>query len=426
MTAVPGLRGTGDWGTDERPKNFRESILWMDPNGDTPLLGLTSKVKGKSMNVDDPEFSWWSEPKDIIRLQVAGAIGDTTTTLITVDSGDPTAANIKSNWGKATHLVPGDVLMVEPVADAAADTTERLIVTAVHSDTTFSVKRGAAGSTPDTIANDQYLLHIGSAFGEGTAEPRATSRNPVKFNNYTQIFKTSYEITGTADATRARTGDALGNDKKRRSFDHAKAMEMAFLFGQKYETTDENGKPLRFMAGIRSFIPAANTTILANSWGLYKSAAAGNNLLDAISPVFDYSSPSGDTRVALVGNGALNQINKAIAESSGSSGIQIYWGAEQKSWGMNFRELIFPQGRILLKTHPLYSRHSLYTNSMLILDMGVIKYVPLKGRDTKAKDDIQNKGEDVRRGMWQTECSLMVDYAGQTLGYIGNFGATVA
>ena len=27
MFPVAGLRGTGDWGTDERPKNFRESIL---------------------------------------------------------------------------------------------------------------------------------------------------------------------------------------------------------------------------------------------------------------------------------------------------------------------------------------------------------------------------------------------------------------
>lgn len=25
MAAIAGLRGTGDWGTDERPKDFRES-----------------------------------------------------------------------------------------------------------------------------------------------------------------------------------------------------------------------------------------------------------------------------------------------------------------------------------------------------------------------------------------------------------------
>lgn len=423
--AVPGLRGTGDWGADERPKNFRESILWMEPNGDTPLLALSAKVKGKKKVVDDPEFSWWNEPMDIIRLQVAGALGSGDT-LVTIDSGDPTAANIKQNYGKATHLVPGDVLMVEPATDAATDTAERLIVTQVHSETTFSVQRGAAGTTPANIADDLFLLHIGSAFGEGTSEPKATSRNPVKFYNYTQIFKTAYEITNTANATRARTGNALANDKKRRSFDHAKQMEWAMMFGKKHEGTDANGKPLRFMDGIRAFIPAANTKILANAWGLYKSAAAGNNLIDAISPVFDYSSPSGDTRIGFCGNGTLNQINKAIAESSGSSGIQIYWGANEKAWGMNFRELIFPQGRVLLKTHPLMSRHAMYTHSMWLLDFSAISYVPLQGRDTKAQDDIQSKGEDLKRGEWKTEASIMVDYAGQTLGYIGGFGSTVA
>ena len=425
MSAVAGLRGTGDWGADERPKNFRESILWMDPNGDTPLLALSSMVKGKKKTVDDPEFSWWTEPRDIIRLQSA-ASHTSGETLITVDSSDPDASNIKQNWGTAQHLVPGDVLMVEPAADAATDTAERLIVVQVHSATQFTVARGAMGTTPATIGNDVYLLHIGSAFGEGTAEPKATSRNPIKFYNYTQIFKTSYEVTGTADVTRARTGNARDNDKKRRSFDHAKAMEMALLWGKKYQTTDANGKPLRFMGGIREFIPAANANVLATDWGLYKSASAGNNLMDMISPVFDYTSPAGDTRVALVGNGALNAINKAIANSSGAAGVNIYWGADEKQWGMNFRELIFPQGRLMLKTHPLFSRNSLYTNSMLILDMSVIQYVPLTGRDTKAQDDIQTKGEDVRRGLWQTEASLMVDYAGQTLGYIGGFGADAA
>jgi hypothetical protein len=422
---VAGLRGTGDWGTDERPKNFRESILWMEPNGDTPMLGLSSMVKGKKMTVDDPEFSWWNEPMDLVRLQVSAevAAGES---LITVDSGDPTAANIKQNFGKATHLVPGDILMVEPATDSATDDYERVMVTQVHSDTQFSVKRGVSGTTPGTIVDDAYLLLVGSAFAEGTAGPQSTTRNPVKFFNYTQIFKTSYEITKTADVTRARTGNALTNDKKRRSFDHARALEMALLFGKRAEGVGDNGKPLRFMGGLRSFIPADNQTILGADWGLYKSAGAGNNLMDAMSPIFDYSSPGGDTRVALCGNGALNALNKAIADSSGSSGVQIYWGSSEKYWGMNFRELIFPQGRIMLKTHPLMSRHSLYTNSMMLCDFSAVKYVPLTGRDTKAQDDIQTKDEDVRRGQWLTETSLMVDYAGQTQGYIGGFNAASA
>ena len=47
-----GLRGTGDWVTDQRPKNFREGLLLLFPNGDVPLTAINSK--GKSRRVDDP------------------------------------------------------------------------------------------------------------------------------------------------------------------------------------------------------------------------------------------------------------------------------------------------------------------------------------------------------------------------------------
>lgn len=423
---IAGLRGTGDWGDGERLKNFRESIMWMAPNGETPLLGLSSKASGKKRTVDDPEFSWWNEPMDLIRLQVAGALGSADS-LVVVDSGDPTASAIKSNYGKATHLVPGDVLMVEPTTDSVTDDYERVIVNQVHSETAFSVTRGAMGTTPANIGDNVYLLKIGSVFAEGTSAPQSTSRNPIKFTNFTQIFKTTYEITGTALKTKTRTGDVLANDKRRRAFDHAKDIEMAMLFGKKSESTDPTtGKPMRTMGGIRSFIPTANTTILGDNWSLANPTTSGNSLIDAISPVFDYASPAGDTRIAFVGNGALNRINSAILKSSGASGVHIEWGLDKTVWGMNFHELIFPQGKVMLKTHPMLSRHSMYTNSMWLLDFSAISYVPMKGRDTDPKDNIQTDDEDLQRGQWLTECSVMVDYAGQTLGYIGGFDSAIA
>lgn len=55
---VLGLRGTGSWGTDERPKAYRDSLLYLFPNGDTPLTALTSKLRQEA--VDDPEFKWFS------------------------------------------------------------------------------------------------------------------------------------------------------------------------------------------------------------------------------------------------------------------------------------------------------------------------------------------------------------------------------
>ena len=278
-----------------------------------------------------------------------------------------------------------------------------------------------AGTTAAAISDNTYLTLIGSAYEEGSGEPNSNSRNPVKDFNYTQIFKTAYEVTNTANATRARTGNVLNNDKKRKSFDHARAIEQAMFWGARSESVGPNNKPLRTMGGIRQSIPADNTTILGANWGMVNSASAGNNFLDALEPIFSFASGAGDERVAFCGIPVMNAINRAIAENSGAAGFDLQLGSKEKVWGMNFQEILLPQGRLLLKRHPLMSRHALYKYSMFLLDFSNIEYVSLKGRDTKEKDNIQTKGEDVVRGMWQSEVSLCVKQMGQTQGYIGGF-----
>ena len=423
MVAVAGLRGTGDWATDQRPKNFRELILRRNPNGTAPMFALMARV-GKD-SVDDPEFSWWDEPNDLVRLQVNGALG-TGDTLVTVDSSDPSVSNPDNHWGLAKHLVPGDLLLVEPSADAATFDHEMVRVTSIISDTQFMVDRGVAGTSAASISDNAFLLKIGSQFAEGTGAPTATTRNPQKYFNYTQIFKTTYEITATAEVTRTRTGDPVKNDKMRRTWDHSRDIELAFLFGERNETTGSNGKPLRSTRGLRRWIPGRNTTILASNWSIANPASAGNSLLDAISPVFDFDSPAGDERIAFCGNGALNQINAAIHKGSGVGATTINWDGMEEVYGMRFKRLSLPQGSIFLKTHPLMNRHTLYNNAMFIVDFSALRYRPMKGRDTKAKDNIQNDDEDLRRGQWLTEAGLEVRYGALTCGYIGGFDAAIA
>ena len=53
--AFLGMRGSGDWVTDQRPKNWREGILHLYPNGMAPLTAILSKMKEEK--VDDPESS---------------------------------------------------------------------------------------------------------------------------------------------------------------------------------------------------------------------------------------------------------------------------------------------------------------------------------------------------------------------------------
>ena len=69
MGAFLGMRGTGDWGTSERPQSFRETMLFLYPNGKMPLTAIMSMQK--SEQVDDPEFHWWTK-------NLAGQAGDIT------------------------------------------------------------------------------------------------------------------------------------------------------------------------------------------------------------------------------------------------------------------------------------------------------------------------------------------------------------
>ena len=414
MSGIAGLRGTGDWGVDERPKDFRENILFFNPNGEAPIFAMSAKA-GKRV-VKDPEFAWWSEGNALVRLQTTAGTYVATDTLFTIGSADPTNTTLGANYGTATHLKPGDILMVEPATetDGAPYTPEMIEVDNVISDTQFTAKRGVAGSTAASITASTWLTLIGSSYAEGTGAPKAVSRNPIKFFNYTQIFKNTYELTGTADHTKTRTGDPWSNDKKRKAYDHSRDIELSILFGRRSETTGDNGKPKRTFGGLRTFIPASNSKI-------YSGAVSVNNFIDAIAPVFDYNTGAGDTRIMFVGNAAAMELGKIF---NSATNVRINTSERVKVYGIHFQELLVPQGRILIKTHPLMSRHGLYRKSGFILDFDAIKWAPLEGRDTKTFDDVQTKDEDVRRGFLMTEGGLEVGYGGLTMAYLGNISST--
>lgn len=435
MSGIAGLRGTGDWGTDERPKDFRESILFYNPNGTAPIFALTGKAGKKT--VTDPQFFWWSEPNTLWRSVTSGALLSSDTTMTLAASTDPTTTTPGALWSAATHLKQGDLIMIEPATDVPAyspTTNEIVQVDTILSDTQFTMLRGAGGTTAAAIASGTNVFLIGSAFAEGTGAPRAVTRNPIKYTNYTQIFKDTYELTGTVTETFARTGDPWSNDKKRKMFDHARAIEEAILYGLPSETTGSNGKPMRTMGGIRQFLPgstAAASSPISNTTVWTVGGTAGTNtpptpttvfsLLDAVEPVFDIDTEGGDTRIMFAGNQAIVELNKVLQTSTN---LRINFSQEIKVYGLDFKELILPRGRILLRSHPLLSRHPLYRKSGFILDFASFKYVCLKGRDTRTRDDVQLKDEDVRRGFIQTECSILIDRGGLTCAYLGGISAT--
>jgi hypothetical protein len=398
MSTIAGLRGTGDWATDERPKNFREYILWNNPNGSAPLTALLSKMGSESC--DDPEFNWWEESEGLIRISVNDATDDGTHTTLTVDAtgGGPT-----SDSTGALSVVKGDILMVEngtgtgELVQVSADPT---------TDTSLALTRGVAGTTAATIADNSFLLKVGSAFAEGTGAPTATTKNPSKKTNLMQIFKTVYDMTNTAAATKTRTGDPMKNDKKRKTFAHSRDMELAFWFGHQHEAVGANGKPLRYTGGLNSFITTNRTAFsgqgsAANQWGI-------ENLINAFAAMFnDDGDGAGNERLGFCGNGYLNALNLLI-ETNNST--QIQYAGTIKVWGLELTKLIIPQGTIYFKTHPLFNKHPVYTKAGFFINPKGLIYRYLKGRDTHFKDNIQANDADEQKGQWLSECGLEVHF----------------
>lgn len=397
MVAIAGLRGTGNWATDERPKNFREMILWRDPNGQAPLTALMARMKSES--TDDPEFAWWEEEQNPVRVQLDATGGSASSTSFGLVSG-------------GLDLVIGDLLLVETATEPSAygsASVELVEVSSITSDTAIVVKRGAAGSTAAATGASTYLTKVGNFFSEGDTSPDASTRNPTKLYNYTQIFKTSYRITNTAKVTKTRTGDPLKNDKKRKMFDHSVALENAFMFGLRSEGTGANGKPRRTTGGISSFITSHRK--------VYTTTPTEDTFLDDTYVVFDYNvgGGGGNERIVFAGNGFLNSLNKLARNSSST---RVNFDGTVKAYGMELQRWILPQGTLYVRTHPLMNVHGRFKYGAFIIDPSAIIYRYL--RDTKMQDNIQANDADEQKGQWITEAGLEFRHE-KTMAYLGNF-----
>ena len=392
-----GLRGTGSYGADERPKNFRELILFLNPNGTAPMFALTSK--GKTEKTDDPQFYWWEEVNTICRLNVTPAIGSGATTTIVVSAG-------------ALQLIPGDVLQLEPPTQVATYAPEFIRVVSVTNDTTFVVQRGVAGTSAAAIADNTKVLRVGNAHSEGNLSTASASTNPVKLTNYTQIFKTPYQVTKTDLETTHRTGDPRKNEQKRKTFQHAEKIEQALMWGIPFETVDaSNGNmPLRYTGGLRNFITSFRTVFTADP--------TADTFLEAVYPVFDYeAAEAGNERIVFCGNGALNMRNKLVLNASSTF---IKYDGIVDFFGMRLQRYVIPQGTLYLKSHPLMNVHPVYKNSMFVVNPAGITYRPLGGRDTKVEKEIQPNDADYIKDQWLTECGFEFHFE-RSFAYIGEF-----
>lgn len=387
-TGFAGLRATDDWVTDQRPKSWREMLLRLYPNGEMPLTAISSKLSQEK--VDDPQFYWWTKKFPDQAGAITGVYTDELSTAYssgTPNGGEGISAGgyvwIKMGADSASHLRIGHQLILR-VSDAPyADVSVKVVAVTINGSNSFAKCflledddndydiRG--GSSKNLSGADRFIV-VGNINEEGAAMPAAISYNPVKYTNYTQIFRTPLSITRTARMTKLRTGNAYQEAKRECLELHGIEMERAWIFGVPSEGTGTGGKPERTTQGIIDFVrrnvPANHNvyTMNANFSGKGWTESGGGELwLDTyLETLFRFG---GSERLAICGSTVLMAIKRLV-----TAGAHMNITPKTTSFGLKIIEWVTPWGSVDIKMHPLMSQEPTLRKTMILLDPKNIRY----------------------------------------------------
>ena len=244
---IQGLRGTGEFDQDHRPKNYRELFTLLEPNGSAPLNALLSMTGSEP--TDDPEYKNFRDelPDRTFKVDNSGGY-DASVTSLSVDAVDAVGFVVKGSILVNTRT--GEVMH----ATADGDKTAGTVV----------VVRNIGGTSHSINDNDDVIV-AGYAAREGDTSPNSVSWDADVTSNYTQIFRTPYQVTGTLQNTSLRTGSKEDEAKMKALKIHMSDIERAMFFGRKHIVDPNTNQPTRYTGGLLSNIStvidcAANTT----------------------------------------------------------------------------------------------------------------------------------------------------------------------
>lgn len=370
---IQGLRGTGQFDEQVRPKNYRETYTFLEPNGDAPLNALLAMTDGESTN--DPVYRNFRDAMPERTFKVNNGAGyNSSATSIVCDVVDQIAYVVKGSV--IVNANTGEVMHATADADTATGT--------------LTVVRNVGG-TAFTIADNDDLFVAGYAAKEGDTPPTPVSFDPTISENQCQIFRTSYYITNTQDKTYLRTGSKKSEMQEKALKLHMSDIERAMFFGRKHTINGSSAQPTRFTGGLLSSI----STVI-------DAAATSNTITEEqfdqhlMTTIFAYGST---TKVAFVGANVANhlqQFGKDRWQPTTLGG----------TYGVNLTGYQTHAGTLAVHLHPQFRQIPNMANTMVILDFPNIKYRYLDGRDTHHLDNRQSNGTDAEMCEFLTECGL--------------------
>jgi hypothetical protein len=383
---------------DQAAKSFSGMIARFMPMGDAPLFGLTSMLKTETALQFQHGYFSKTMIFPSVTLSVQAAIGDT---VLSVTS--------------TANIIPG--MLLRP--DGAS--VEVMLVQSVIGATQIVVQRGVGNTAPAIIPVSTLCIQVGNASEEGSSRPLAVSIQTVLQTNFTQIFRNTWAVTGTAAETKMIAGEGNVSESKMDCAGlHAADIEKGIIWGQKYLGM-RNNQLFHTMDGLLSIIGAqasGNVTTLGATTNF-------TQLETALDPVFNVRTDQmvGNERIMFVG-GVARRILNNIGRLNGT--YMLTQG--QTDFGLKFSTLNMTRGTFRIIEHPMlnaWGSASSYAKMAIVVDMSSFNLAYLGNRKTKAFDIIGEDGVDAVGGTLTTELTCLVKNP-QAFAVLYNFTAGAA
>lgn len=385
-----GVYNTSQITTDLAKKSYAGMLTRLMPAGNAPLFILSSMLPTET--AVQVEHGFFTKTMVFPEVTLNGAIADGTTNVFVVTS--------------SANVLPNMLMRVE-------STGENILVTGVPNSTTIQVQRGVGTVAAAAIADAAKIFQIGTAFEESSIRPNALQINPVRITNYTQIFRTTWALSGSAQATEVIAGETnVQENRQDCAAFHAADIEKNLFFGQKSSGT-LNGQPFRTMDGLLNIVntlanyPSSYSAVNVTALG---STTTYTQLETALDPVFNQTTDpkTGNERILFVGGTAKKVIN-TIGRKSGQ--YQIVDGAT--SFGLQFSSFKIARGTFKMIEHPLFNSNATWSKYGVAVDLATFRIAYLGGRKTQKRDfNMDNQavdnGIDAVGGTLTTEMTVVV------------------
>lgn len=254
--------------------------------------------------------------------------------------------------------------------------TEVMLVTAVDvGGGEITVTRSYGGASAQSITDGATLIILGNAALEGAERPNARFRNRTRRSNYTQIFTSTIEVSGTHMAANAiGVDDEMEYQRQEHLRELLRDLEFCLINGASPPSNPQgSGTVRRTMRGIVASITAsAPGNMFFNGSGFPSGEGTSTNLLTeeqvntAMRRIWETSGSNIDT---IVVNGfQKRRVNNFITSSRGYDSNDTTFRDM-----VSFYESDFGVCRVVLS-------RAVPADSVLLLDSSRISVVPLAGR----------------------------------------------